>query len=218
MPRKPRKPTEPIKSPLKRPMPPMFDDSIEQPYQFAPAPEVYDWLHQTILHPHSPLYNEDHEHLINHSRLCFLWAESGFEKNQRMVLGQCELVAFRASGWQKYRQEKQMEEWFGFVPAALITLSAAWCRTCSDAEFCALLEHELYHLVQRQGEYGPSFDAYGDASLLMRAHDVEEFFGVVRRYGGNAEVKHMVKLVQGGAEVSSVDIAHSCGTCLLRLA
>lgn len=199
-------------------MPPKFTQDFEQPYQFAPAPEVYDWLHQTILHPDNPLYNPDHDHLIQHGKLCFLWAESGFDKRQRTVLGQCELVAFRAGGWQKFRQEKQMQEWFGFVPTALITLAADYCLECSDADFCALVEHELYHLVQRHSENGPCFDQEGNASLLLRGHDVEEFYGVVRRYGANAGVQRMVDIVNAGAEVSRATIAHACGTCLLRLA
>lgn len=205
----------------KRPMPPEFvevNGNDPQVYQFAPAPEIYDWLHQTILNKDHALYNEEHDHLIEHTGLAFLWAEGSFEKRGRVVLGQCELVSFKVSGWQKYRQESQMTQWFGQVPKALITLAADYCRNCSDAEFCALVEHEMYHLAQRQGMYGPCFDQDGNASLVMRSHDVEEFYGVVRRYGATGDVQRMVDIVNEGAEVSRANIAHACGTCMLRFA
>lgn len=64
------------------------------------------------------------------------------------MLGQAEPVAFRAGGWQKARAQQQMVEWFGRVPDFLITLAADYCAECSDAEFCALVEHELYHIAQ----------------------------------------------------------------------
>ena len=47
-----------------------------------------------------------------------------------------------------------MVEWFGFVPDFLITLSASFCRDHSDVEFCALIEHELYHIAHAKNEFG----------------------------------------------------------------
>lgn len=72
-----------------------------------------------------------------------LWASSCFAKAGRTVLGQSEAVMFRAGGWQKAGQEQQMIDWFGEVPSFLITLAADYCAQCTDAEFCALVEHEL---------------------------------------------------------------------------
>src|SRR3546814_11509171 len=67
-------------------------------------------------------------------------AASGFAKAGRFVAGQAEQVTFRSGGWQKRRQEQQMCEWFGRVPEFLITLDAAFCSACSDAQFCALVD------------------------------------------------------------------------------
>lgn len=75
-----------------------------------------------------------------------MWASGAFEKKGRYVLGQCEQVMLRAGGWQKARMEQQMHEWFGRIPKFIITLAADYCEQCSDLEFCALVEHELYHI------------------------------------------------------------------------
>ena len=48
-----------------------------------------------------------------------------------------------------------MMQWFGRVPAFLITLAADYCAECSDAEFCALVEHELYHRLSLAKHYPP---------------------------------------------------------------
>ncbi|MQV21573.1 hypothetical protein GHK65_14775 [Sinorhizobium meliloti] len=50
----------------------------------------------------------------------------------------------------------QVKQWFGFVPDFIITLDAEYCR------------------------------ASGAPVFTIRGHNVEEFVGVVRRYGANA--------------------------------
>lgn len=199
---------------MNRPMPPDWEPAFDEPYRFAPAPEIYDWLHDTILNPSSPLYNPEHEHLIFHSGISYLWAEESFSKQDVLVVGQAELVSFRVSGWQKFRQEAQMMQWFGHLPKAVITLSADYCRGCSDIAFCRLIEHELYHLKHKQTHMGPCYDDLGRPALKIRAHDVEEFHGVVERYGGDAKVRHMVDLANDGPTIGEADITQACGTCL----
>ncbi|HBP9597365.1 TPA: hypothetical protein L7F91_005270, partial [Escherichia coli] len=149
----------------------------------------------------------------------FLWASNAFEKKGRSVLGQAEEVAMRAGGWQKARMEQQMYEWFGRVPQFIITLAADYCSQCSDLEFCALIEHELYHICQATDEFGaPKFTQEGQPKLKLRGHDVEEFVGVVRRYGASRDVQEMIDVANQPAEVAHLDIARACGTCMLRLA
>ncbi len=201
-----------------RPMPPasLIPESIDDLIytQLAPASEIGAWVKETILSDAGVLHNPDHAHLID-ADLCFLWASAAFTKQGRTVVGQAEQVMFRAGGWQKARQEQQMREWFGYVPAFTITLAADYCAQCSDAEFCALLEHELYHIAQEKDEFGaPKFTKDGMPKLALRGHDVEEFTGVVRRYGASPEVARMVEAAKGPAEVSRINIAHACGTCL----
>jgi hypothetical protein len=100
-----------------------------------------------------------------------------------MVLGQCEKVMFNVGGWRKARQEQQMRDWFGFVPIYLITIDASFCEQTSDREFCALIEHELYHIgVERDADGEIIYsDNTGLPKHFLAGHDVEEFIGVVKR-------------------------------------
>lgn len=116
--------------------------------------------------------------------------------------------------------EQQMHEWFGRIPKFIITLAADYCEQCNDMEFCALVEHELYHIAQATDDYGaPKFNnETGMPVLKLRGHDVEEFVGVVRRYGASKDVQEMVDAANRPAEVAHIDVARACGTCMLKLA
>jgi hypothetical protein len=186
--------------------------------RLIPASEVWEWLQAEILSDTGSIHNEDHAHLLD-ADIQVMWASSGFTKKGRTVVGQAEQVAFRAGGWQKARMEQQMFDWFGDVPDYIITLAADYCDQCSDADFCALVEHELYHIAHANDKYGqPAFTKKGAPKLEMRGHDVEEFVGVVRRYGASAEVQELVNAANNPAEVGKLNIARACGTCLLKSA
>lgn len=145
-----------------------------------------------------------------------MWASNAFDKRGRVVPGQCEEVMLRAGGWQKSRMEQQMHEWFGRIPTFIITLAADYCEQCSDVEFCALVEHELYHIALATDEYGaPKFNKETGV-LKLRGHDVEEFVGVVRRYGASKVVQEMVDAANRPAEVAHIDVARVCRTCRLK--
>ncbi|MES3370384.1 putative metallopeptidase [Enterobacter hormaechei] len=201
--------------------PPLFVDNPDlKPYIcIIPAEGLQEWLHAGILSEDGNLHNPDHAHLLE-ADLCFMWASDSFAKKGRYVLGQAEQVMLRAGGWQKARMEQQMHEWFGRIPKFIITLAADHCSQCSDLEFCALVEHELYHIAQATDDYGaPKFNKEtGQPVLTLRGHDVEEFTGVVRRYGASKEVQELVDAANAPAEVAHIDIARSCGTCMLKLA
>lgn len=180
----------------------------------APAPELQEWIERAILAAGGPLHNPDRAHLID-ADLAFLWASTGFQKAGRVVLGQAEQVMFRAGGWQKARQEQQMMEWFGRVPAFLITLAADYCATCSDVEFCALVGHELNHIGHASDPHGvPAFDKKGRPKLRIVGHDVEEFVEVVARYGPSTDVQRLVAVASAAPTVLRLDIARACGCCL----
>lgn len=186
--------------------------------RLTPAPEVWDWLQAEILADTGGIHNPDHAHLLD-ADIRIMWASAAFEKQGRTVLGQAEQVAFRAGGWQKARMEQQMRDWFGDVPSFIITLAADYCANCSDLDFCALVEHELYHIAQAKDQYGaPKFTQEGLPKLEMRGHDVEEFVGVVRRYGASPDVQALVDAANKPAEVGKLKISRACGTCLLKLA
>jgi hypothetical protein len=200
-----------------RPYPPAsFADPLTARY--APAPEVLKWVRTEILTEGGQLHNPDHEHL-EYADIQFLWAPEGFNKAGRTVLGMCEEMTFRCGPWAKGRQQQQMADWFGMVPQFLITLDASYCLKCSDVEFCALVEHECYHIAQELDIFGsPKFNKYGLPVLCMRGHDVEEFIGVVRRYGASTDVQRLIDAAKGNPEVAKLNIARACGTCLLKAA
>ncbi|MBA1189332.1 hypothetical protein G7Z99_09755 [Pseudomonas entomophila] len=202
---------------MNRPAPP--SDLLDHIFlTLRPAPEVWDWINTEILADTGSLHNPDHAHLLDAS-IQVLWASHSFAKQGRTVLGQAEQVMHRAGGWQKARQEQQMREWFGEEPQFLITLAANYCAQCTDAEFCALVEHELYHIAQATDQYGaPKFTQDGMPKLEMRGHDVEEFIGVVRRYGASHDVKQLIDAASRPPEVAKINIARACGTCLLKSA
>ncbi|HBW0878232.1 TPA: hypothetical protein MED72_002772 [Klebsiella variicola] len=211
----------------RRPYPPVnFAGENWLPYtRLIPAAEIGEWVNQNILSEDGRIHNPDHEHLVSalaDADITFMWASGSFAKSGRIVLGQCEQVMMRAGGWQKSRMEQQMHEWFGRIPKFIITLAADYCEQCNDMEFCALVEHELFHIAQKVDEYGaPKFTKEGLPVLTLRDHDVNEFIGVVERYGAGApdsNINKMIKAAQAGPTVSAVNIARSCGTCLLRIA
>ncbi|MCP3791571.1 putative metallopeptidase [Pseudomonas sp. N2-11] len=202
---------------MSRPTPPA--DLLDQIFlTLRPASEVWGWINAEILADTGSLHNPDHAHLLD-ANVQVLWASHSFAKQGRTVLGQAEQVMIRAGGWQKARQEQQMREWFGEGPQFLITLAADYCAQCTDAEFCALVEHELYHIAQATDQYGaPKFTQDGLPKLEMRGHDVEEFVGVVRRYGASHDVQQLIDAASRPPEVAKINIARACGTCLLKSA
>lgn len=206
-----------------RPLPPedlgkFVGDTITN---FAPAPEVLEWLQREIIAEGGSLHNADHQHLES-ADFAVLWASAGYQQKGNWVAGTAEELTFRCGKWQKLRQEQQMEEWFGRVPSFLITLDASYAKQCADLEFCALVEHELYHLGHKLDDFGqPAYDKEGNPKLSIRGHDVEEFVGIVRRYGvqgGAGKTAELVAAAQQRPEVSGLNVARACGTCMLRAA
>ncbi|WP_237133795.1 putative metallopeptidase [Pseudohongiella sp. O18] len=204
-----------------RPVPPetLFDTSK----YFVPAPEVWHWVCDQIISEQGQLYNPDHAHL-EHAQIGFLWAAVDNSRKGRKVLGMAEELQFRCGKWQKARQEMQMHEWFGdILPDFVITLDARYCDSCADADFCALVEHELYHCAQQRDPFGaPKFSrTTGRPMFELKGHDVEEFVGVVRRYGAispDGKLQELVEAANSKPEVSRANISAACGTCQMKLA
>lgn len=112
-----------------------------------------------------------------------------------------------------------MRDWFGEELQFLITLAADYCAQCTEAEFCALVEHELYHIAQATDQCGtPKFTQDGLLKLEMRGHDVEGLVGLVRRYGASNEVLQLIDAASRPPEVANINISRACATCLLKLA
>lgn len=187
----------------------------------VPAPEVKEWVQEQILSEAGRIHNPDHGHLVD-ADVQYLWASEGFGKQGRRVVGQAEMVSFQVSGWKRARQEQQLREWFGHVPSFIITLDANYSAFCSDAAWCALVEHELFHIAHARDEYGaPKFTKEGMPKLAIQGHDVEEFVGVVKRYGAGdpgGALARIAAAARGQPEVTRSNIAGACGTCIARAA
>lgn len=178
-------------------------------------------MRETFIHEGAALENPDHKHL-RQATIGALWTNVANGSKGRRIIGQAQMDIGGIIGkWAAARAEMQMNEWFGEVPDFVITLDANYCAICGDAEFCALVEHELYHCAQAKDMFGqPRFSkATGLPIFEMRGHDVEEFNGIVRRYGADAAgVREMVDAAIKGPEIARVRIEHACGTCRLRVA
>jgi putative metallopeptidase len=100
--------------------------------------------------------------------------------------------------------------------AQVMTFDASYASICSDAQWCALVEHELSHCGVERDVYGaPKFrKSTGMPAFTLRGHDVEEFVGVVRRYGAAAAgVQAMIDAAAGGPTITQADIDFACGNC-----
>lgn len=198
-----------------RPFPPR--ELIEAMHdEFAPASNVERWAFDTFINEGAELQNEDHAHLQQAS-VGFLWTNVENVKKGRLILGNCAIMPPSGDKWSAGRAAKQIEEWFGDMPDFMITLHAPSCLTLDNATFMALVEHELYHAAQAEDKYGaPAFSKEtGKPIWTTRGHDIEQFYGVVRRYGADAAmIREMVRLANKGPEIAQARIDRVCGTCL----
>lgn len=204
-------------------MPPPEFAALDFEARFAPARDLGEWVRATFIAPGGDLHNPEHLHLQD-ADIAFVWASQGYVSKGRQVLGLTEdvVMAGRGNAWQRGRAEQQLAEWFDRVPRFLITLDATYCAQCTDPEFCALVEHELYHCGHEHDEFGvPKFTKDGQPKLGIRGHDVEEFVGVVARYGVGSPDGYLGRLILAAAKgpsVAPIRVAQACGTCLLRAA
>lgn len=199
-PRPPRGLTEPTATPL-----------------FAPAEDLRAWMMETFIDAEGPLANPDHDHLVG-AHIGVLWTNEEARRHGRWIMAQAEVPNFRGSPWAKARQEAQLAAWFGGEPDFLLTFYAPFAAEVDHATWCALVEHELYHCGQETDRDGiPKWHRDGSPRYGIRGHDVEEFIGVVRRYGAGASGRETRALVEAGKrapEVAEAQLVEACGVCL----
>lgn len=204
---------------MQRPKPP---ESLGQfindyPVKVMPALDMPLWVSKTFLTPDKNLYNPDHEHMaiaMESNAIGFIWIGAANIKKRKQVLGMCEKVQLTGDKWAVAKKSQQLMEWFGLdLPEFIITLDADYCKECSDVEFCALVEHELYHIIHEKDNYGDlKFNKDNDNPLLgLEGHDVEEFKGVVRRYGAIHEMAEIVAVANQTPEIAVEDVRGACG-------
>lgn len=208
------------KTEMPRPEPPVDLRSIGE--SFAPAHDLVRWIVATFIEETGTLTNPEHSHL-DVSTIGALWTNAPMSRGGRPVVGLAEMpVNMQGNKWAVERQKQQLREWFGAEPDFLLTFFAPVVAELPDADFCALVEHELYHCGHKRDENDvPMFRRDGSPKLFLRGHDVEEFTGVVKRYGVGAAsdgVAEMVEAAKQLPEMRRSDIGRACGTCALRLA
>jgi hypothetical protein len=156
--------------------------------RFVPAPDLVEWLFRTFIETDSPLFNEDHQHLQS-ARIGCLWTSVENARHGRRIDG---------------------------VPDFILTFDARYAEQCSDETFCALVEHEIYHAGKELDEFGlPRFKKdTGAPAFTIKGHDIEQFVGVVRRYGADASsVTAMIEAASSGPAIAPADIGFACGNC-----
>lgn len=189
---------------------------------FEPAQDLATWAADTFIASGATLQNPDHEFLES-AQIGFLWTNVPNARQQRTVVGMAELGPPKPGQgkWVSALQEFQMIQWFGTVPDFKITLYAPFAASLPDIDFCALIEHELYHCHIQYKDGAPRFRKDGTPVWAIRGHDVEEHIGIVRRYGAGAGAGQAAEFVKAATQIPEVGravIARACGTCDLRLA
>lgn len=205
---------------LARPRPPQsLLDGEGKP--FVPAQEVDAWARAAFIDEDAALVNEDHAHL-RLADLGFLWTNVPNSRQGRAIIGTAERGEPQGAmgRWAKARARAQVCSWFGGMPDFIVTIDALYAAECGDVEFAALIEHELSHCAQEHDVYGaPKFTREGLPVWAMRAHDVEAFIGVARRYGAvEANVRELVDTVNRGPLISRAQVAGICGSCTRNVA
>lgn len=201
------------------PVPPADEfDTFDVAPIFIPAPELNKFVAAAFLDESSPLYNEEHAHLTQ-AAIGFLWTSVANTRQMRRVLGEAEQPNLKGGKWQRARQEKQLIDWFGSVPDFVVTFDAGFWSEAASIEVLALLEHELYHCGQAVDEFGfPKFrQSDGSPVFAIRGHDVEEFAGVLRRYGADAagrDVRDFVDAARVKPTIGTAKIRKLCGSCV----
>lgn len=210
-------PADDVKRALElRPAPPT-EVARDVPQRFVPDSRFADWIKATFVTASGALANMDHEHLADAS-LGVLWTNAINVTKQRMVLATAEIPQTMGSAWKRARAEQQVHDWFGAEIDFLLTFYAPDMAELDNRSFCAVVEHELYHCAQAKDAYGaPRFDQKsGRPIYAIRGHDVEEFTGVVRRYGATSpDVRALVQAANAVPLIGEKPIDLACGTCAI---
>lgn len=195
----------------------------------APALDVEAWVQAEILAENRPLSNYDHAHLGEfEARVAFLWSTEVETRAGRRTLGTCQTAAPTGRAWPQAQRRAQLIGWFGAVPDFLIVLDALHAshalRTGRVADLLAVVDHELYHCGVKLDDFGAiRFSPDGEPTWTVRPHDVEEFAGVVRRYGVAASaagpLAQAIEYVrENGPDIAPASLDGVCGSCKRAIA
>lgn len=187
--------------------------------KFIPCPKTLAWVRATFLNPDAPLYNVEHDHL-NSADIGVLWTNAPNSRHGKRIVGTAELATPPPSlqKWAKARWSQQVAEWFGDVDLDfIITLYAPYFAGADEITCYSGPEHELFHCGQKLDEFGfPKFRKDGRPVFSIRGHDVEEFVGIMKRYGPTAGAGDTLAFTMASRiapEIMRKDFAGMCGTC-----
>ena len=202
------------------PKPPRSFVDIGGSSEFGPAPELKAWAIATFIDENSPLYNEDHEHLAD-AKFLFVWSRASIKSKGARVIGTASTGKQRGGMGAKEFLESFYQDWFESedpeenegLPDFIITIDANYVEEASPLAICALIEHELYHCDVRRDEDGEPLYIRAQVTYKMRGHDIEEFFGVARRYGAATVQLMQLKNILGRSPEVDESWAreHVCG-------
>lgn len=191
--------------------------------QFAPAPDLAEWIQETFISEGGPLYHPTHQHL-QVARLAVLWTSQEYTRKGKRVLGKAETGAPPGVyGWSRGRLDQQTARWFsdwfnGMDPDFLVTLYGPYVHRAraegAPRKILGLVEHELCHCAQATDEAGaPKFHQMtGRPKFTIRAHDAELFAHVIGRYGAHTEGAEKIRRAfQVAPQVEETRIQGVCG-------
>jgi len=194
-----------------------------EPSRIEPSEAMAEWMRSAFIDPQGPLFNADHSHL-EHARIGVLLTNVEYTYKGKRVCGQAEEAEPTGSNaWTKASCRQQLDRWFegwfsGQLPDFLITLDAEYIDMQVERDnpgaVCALVEHELYHCAQATDRNGmPAFDnRTGRPKWTIAPHDVEEFTGVIKRYGAvTDDLTSTVRAAKKAPATDAVDIDAACG-------
>ena len=195
---------------------PDLPDAVKRysPNRYVPSPEWGRWIAGEIIGEGGALHNPEHADLQRAHVAVLLTNEKNTRSGSR-ILGTAQEGEPSGKTWSKGPRRQQLAEWYGSIPDFLITLDGYWIFERAQAgepvKVLALIEHELYHMAQ---------DGFsrttGKPKWKTVPHDVEEFVGVVRRYGAGApadKTRELVQAAQQEPEIAAADLDGICGTC-----
>lgn len=199
------------------PFPKIPDRLLDGRLTIEPCDEVAAWARAMFLAPGGPLFNPDHAHLVGaEADIAFLWTNCENSKGGKRIIGTAQVgQPMGGTPWAKMRAVEQLLRWFDRIPDFIITLDATYLKEASAGAICALVEHELYHCAQAKDRFGEDrFDRYGEPIWAIRPHDVEEFTGVVKRYGAAAaQIEAFAEAIKKGPIFKGADLGGICGVC-----
>lgn len=170
-------------------------------------------------------FDPEHGHLTA-ARIGVLWAASRHVDKGSEKAGTAQLVKpwnHQPSKWGEAMQQAFLRQFFAEHewPHFRITLSTPLCCIYGDADFFALVDHEVCHCATAKDAFGcPRFsDATGLPIWSMRPHESEQFSGPVERWGARAT--GTAGIVAAGLKIpkfawvpgaTGFDVRKACGT------